>query len=223
MERANTAVGPDTVAKILFTSGSTGLPKGVINTQRMMCSNQEAIAQVWPFVAAEPPVIVDWLPWNHTFGGNHNFNMMLRNGGTLYIDEGKPVPALLDRTVANLRDVAPTLYFNVPRGYGMLVERLEADPALDAALLQPPEAHLLCRRRRCRSDLWERLEACAMKARGEKVAMISSWGLTETAPMATAVHFPIDRAGVIGIPPPGVEIKLAPAGDRLEMRCAVRT
>ena len=97
-----------------------------------------------------PPVIVDWLPWNHTFGGNHNFNMMLRNGGTLYIDEGKPAPALLDRTVANLREVAPTIYFNVPRGYGMLVERLEADPALQRALLQPPEAHLLCRRRRCR-------------------------------------------------------------------------
>jgi feruloyl-CoA synthase len=216
VERAHAAVGPDTVAKILFTSGSTDLPKGVINTQRMMCSNQEAIAQVWPFVAAEPPVIVDWLPWNHTFGGNHNFNMMLRNGGSLHIDEGKPVPALLDRTVANLRDVAPTIYFNVPRGYGMLVERLEADPALNA--------HFFSRLRLIfyagaglPQSLWERLEACSMKARGEKVAMISSWGLTETAPMATAVHFPIDRAGVIGIPPPGVEIKLAPAGDRLEM------
>jgi feruloyl-CoA synthase len=216
VERANAAIGPDTVAKILFTSGSTDLPKGVINTQRMMCSNQEAIAQVWPFVAPEPPVIVDWLPWNHTFGGNHNFNMMLRNGGSLYVDEGKPVPALIERTVANLREVAPTVYFNVPRGYGMLVERLEADAALGESFFSRLRL-IFYAGAGLPQSLWERLERCSIAATGGKVPMISSWGLTETAPMATAVHFPIPRAGVIGIPPPGTEIKLAPAGDRLEM------
>jgi feruloyl-CoA synthase len=216
MERANAAVGPDTVAKILFTSGSTDLPKGVINTQRMMCSNQETIAQVWPFVEDEPPVIVDWLPWNHTFGGNHNFNMMLRNGGSLYIDEGKPVPALLDRTVANLSEIAPTIYFNVPRGYGMLLDRLEADAALAEKFFSRLKL-IFYAGAGLPQSLWERLEACSLKARGEKVPMVSSWGLTETAPMATAVHFPIPRAGVIGIPTPGAELKLAPSGDRLEM------
>jgi feruloyl-CoA synthase len=216
VERANAAVGPDMVAKILFTSGSTDLPKGVINTQRMMCSNQEAIAQVWPFVADEPPAIVDWLPWNHTFGGNHNFNMMLRNGGSLYIDEGKPVPALLNRTVANLSEIAPTIYFNVPRGYGMLLDRLEADPALNERFFSRLKM-IFYAGAGLPQSLWERIEAASLKARGEKVPMISSWGLTETAPMATAVHFPIPRAGVIGIPAPGVEIKLDPSGDRLEM------
>lgn len=216
VERANAVVGPDTTAKILFTSGSTDLPKGVINTQRMMCSNQEAIAQVWPFLEDEPPAIVDWLPWNHTFGGNHNVNMMLRNGGSLYIDEGKPTPALIDRTVANLSDVAPTVYFNVPRGYGMLVERLEADPALNRHFFSRLKL-IFYAGAGLPQSLWERIEACSRAARGEVVPMVSSWGLTETAPMALAVHFPIPRAGVIGIPSPGTEVKLSPSGDRLEM------
>ena len=115
---------PDTVAKYMLTSGSTGEPKAVINTQRMLCTNQEARALIWPFVEVEPPVILDWLPWNHTFGANHNFNLVLRNGGTLYIDDGKPVPELIDRTVDNLRAVSPTVYFNVPRGYDMLIDRM---------------------------------------------------------------------------------------------------
>src|SRR5258705_10942593 len=125
LEVAFARLTPNTVAKILFTSGSTGLPKGVINTQDMLCANQQMIAQIWPFLAARPPVIVDWLPWNHTFGANHNFNMVLRNGGTLYIDEGKPVPGLVERSLANLRAVSPTLYFNVPLGVALLVEHLE--------------------------------------------------------------------------------------------------
>ena len=147
VDAAFARVGPDTVAKILFTSGSTGQPKGVINTQRMMCANQESAAAAWTFLDDHPPVIVDWLPWNHTFGGNHNFNMMLRHGGTLYIDEGKPVPALIGRTVANLREVSPTVYFNVPRGYAALLDHLEKDEALRQKVLRPPRSAVLCRRR----------------------------------------------------------------------------
>ena len=124
-------VTPDTVAKILFTSGSTGLPK-VVNTQRMLCSNQVAMSQVWTFLNDHPPVTVDWLPWNHTFGGNHNLNMMLRNGGTMYVDGGKPAPGLIDQTVANLKEISPTIYYNVPRGFDMLLPYLEKDLDLRA-------------------------------------------------------------------------------------------
>jgi len=211
------AIGPDWVAKYLFTSGSTGLPKGVINTHRMMTSNQQAIAQIWPFLQATPPVLLDWLPWNHTFGGNHNFNMVLRQGGTLHIDEGKPAPGLVEKTVANLREVSPTLYFNVPAGYAMLLPHLEQDDEL-------------CRRFFARlqlifyagaalpPDLWARLEALSVRTLGRRVAMTSSWGSTETAPMATAAHFPIERAGVIGVPVPGVQLKFVPVGGKLEIR-----
>jgi feruloyl-CoA synthase len=130
MERAFPAAEEDSVAKILFTSGSTGLPKGVINTHRMLCANQQMILQAWPFLEEKPPVVVDWLPWNHTFGANHNFNMVLRNGGTIYVDGGKPVPGLVEQTVANLREISPTLYFNVPRGFDLLLPYLEKDEAL---------------------------------------------------------------------------------------------
>jgi feruloyl-CoA synthase len=211
-------VGPDTIAKILFSSGSTDLPKGVITTQRMMCSNQTAVAQVWPFLADEPPILVDWLPWNHVFGGSFCFNLTLFHGGTFFLDDGKPSPRLIGRTITNLREISPTMYLNVPLGYDMLLPHLERDAALRdrffsqlnvlfyAAAVLPPA-------------LWQRLEDLAFRSRGEKVPMISAWGATETAPVVTAVHFAINQhAGSVGLPVPGCEIKMLPNNGRLELR-----
>ncbi len=217
MEQVFASLGPDSIAKVLFTSGSTGHPKGVINTQRMLCSNQQAIATLWPFLARRPPVVVDWLPWSHTFGANHNFNMVLFHGGTLHIDEGKPTPELIGRTVQNLREVSPTLYFNVPRGFDMLLPFLERDAALREAFFRDLDM-VFYAAASLPNPLWQRLEDASMKARGDKVLMLSAWGLTETSPMATAVHFRIHRAGVIGLPAPGTEIKLSPNGDKQELR-----
>jgi len=217
VDRAYAAIAPGTIAKILFTSGSTGEPKGVINTQRMLCSNQQAIIQVWPFLADTPPVIVDWLPWNHTFGANHNFNMVLRNGGTLYIDDGKPMPGLVEKTVANLREVAPTIYFNVPRGFDMLIPFLEQDAELRRNFFSRLQM-VFYAAAALPQNLWERLEQLSIQERGERVVMVSAWGSTETAPMVTTVHFPIERAGVIGLPAPGAEVKLVPNASKLELR-----
>ncbi len=211
------STGPDTIAKILFTSGSTGQPKGVVNTHRMMCSNQQAIAQMWPFIERRPPVLLDWLPWHHTFGGNHNINMTLRNGGTLYIDAGKPVPGLVEQTIANLRDVSPTLYFNVPRGYDMIVQALESDETLrrkffdDLDLLFYSGAALP-------QSLWSRLEGVARKAGLDQVVLTTALGSTETSPLAVSAHFALERAGVVGVPAPGTEVKLVQSGDKQEMR-----
>ena len=210
-------VGPETIAKILFTSGSTGQPKGVINTQRMMCVNQESAAATWPFLEAHPPVIVDWLPWNHTFGANHNFNMMLRNGGTLYIDAGKPVPGLIGRTVANLQEISPTVVFNVPRGYAALLDYLESDRGLRSSFFGRLDM-LLYAGAALPQSLWDRLQRLGLEVRGEKVPFVSSWGLTETAPIATSVHWPLERPGNIGVPVPGVEVRLVPVGEKLEVR-----
>jgi len=217
VDRAYGALGPDTIAKILFTSGSTGEPKGVINTHRMMCSNQQSYAQTWRFLDDRPPVLLDWLPWNHTFGGNSDFNMVLRNGGTLYIDDGKPAPGLIERTIANLREVSPTLYLNVPRGYSMLLDHLERDADLTRNFFRELDL-IFYAGAALPQSLWERLESLSERVLGYKVPMISAWGTTETAPMATLVHYPLERAGNIGLPTPGSEVKLVPNGDKIEIR-----
>jgi len=212
VEAALAALGPDGIAKILFTSGSTGAPKGVLNTHRMLAANQQMIRQAWPFLARERPVIVDWLPWSHTFGGNHNVNMTLTSGGTLYVDGGRPAPGMFGQTVANLADVPPTIYFNVPAGYAQLVPALEADPEFagrffsrlrlifNAAAALPPA-------------LRERLGAVARKTTGHDVPVTGSWGATETAPAVTSAHYPFDDARCIGVPLPGAEVKLVPAEE----------
>ncbi len=219
VDAAAAAVGPETIAKILFTSGSTGAPKGVLNPHRMLTANQAMIRSVWPFVDDEPPVLVDWLPWNHTFGGNHNFNLALSRGGTLHIDVGRPVPGLLDATLSALREHSPTVYFNVPAGFAALLPHLEADADLAASFFAELKV-LFYAGASLPPDLWHRLEALAVRTTGERVAMSSGWGSTETAPAATTVHADIDRAGVIGWPAPGSEIRMVPlpGEDRFELR-----
>jgi feruloyl-CoA synthase len=215
VERALDAVGPDSVAKLLFTSGSTGSPKGVINTHRMLCANQQMLLQTWPFLEQEPPVLVDWLPWSHTFGGNHNVNQVLVYGGTLHIDDGKPAPALFAKTLAALRENAPTVYYNVPAGYALLTPELESDPDFAATFFSRLR-FVFYAAAALPQGLWDRLRAVTP----DHIPLTASWGTTETAPGATTAHFASARCGCIGVPIPGVTLKLAPVGERLEMRVA---
>jgi feruloyl-CoA synthase len=211
------AIGPDTVAKLLFTSGSTGTPKAVINTQRMLTSSQQARAQNWPFLERSDLTILDWLPWSHTFGANHNFNLVLRNGGTLHIDGGKPAPGLFATSLANLRSVTPTAYFNVPRGFDMLIAALREDEELRRRFFTEVKL-LFYAAAALPQNLWEALEDLSVKTVGHAVPMVSAWGSTETSPLATDCHFQALRSGNIGVPTPGTELKLVRTGDKLEVR-----
>ena len=209
-------VGPETVAKVLFTSGSTGAPAGVICTQRMLTSNQEMIRAAWPFLAEAPPVTLDWLPWSHTFGGNHNFFMMLWSGGTLHIDDGRPAPGLIERTVQSLSAVEPTIYFNVPRGFELLLPHIEQDQRARQAFFRRLD---LCfyAAAALPPSTWARLERAA-ELEGRAVFFTTAWGSTETAPLATSAHFLSKAPGMIGVPAPGVELRLAPVEHKLEIR-----
>ncbi|PPR09776.1 MAG: Long-chain-fatty-acid--CoA ligase [Alphaproteobacteria bacterium MarineAlpha11_Bin1] len=217
LENAASRIDLDTIGKILLTSGSTGLPKGVLNTHRMMVSNQVSIAQIYEFLRDEPPVFLDWLPWNHTFGGNYNFNMVLHNGGTLYIDEGRPVPGLVEATIDNLREISPTLYLNVPRGYDLMLPLLEQDEAARNGLFRNLKKFFFAGAA-LPANVWERLDALAVEARGERLPITTSLGSTETAPGATYLNWLPESAGNIGLPMPGHEVKLIPNGDKLEIR-----
>ena len=222
IDSAFAAIGPDSVAKILFTSCSTGSPKGVINTHRMLCSNQQSWAQLWPFVERTPPVLCDWLPWNHTFGGNCNFNMVLRNGGTLHVDGGKPAPGLVETTVRNLREVSPTMYFNVPRGFDLLLPFLETDAELRRSFFRNLDV-IFYAAAALPQNLWERLEALAIAENGGRLSMLSAWGSTETSPMATSVHYHIERAGVVGNQVQAPSSSSCPRAASSRCACAART
>ncbi len=219
VEKAFAAITPDTIAKFLFTSGSTGTPKAVINTQRMLTSSQQAKAQTWTFLEdiGEKLVILDWLPWSHTFGANHNFNLVLRNGGTLYVDGGKPAPGLFATSLANLRSVMPTVYFNVPRGFDMLIAALRSDEALRRKFFGEVKFAFYAGAA-LPQNLWDALEELSIKTVGRAMPMVSAWGSTETSPLATDCHFQAQRSGNIGVPIPGTELKLVPSGDKLEVR-----
>jgi feruloyl-CoA synthase len=189
----------------------------VINTQRMLCSNQQMILQCFPSLGHERPVLIDWLVWNHTFGGNHNVGLTLYNGGTLYIDEGKPTPQHIFETLRNLREIAPTVYFNVPKGFDEIANALEGDAALrdrffsrvkmmffaGAGLSQP---------------VWDKLDRMAEQACGERIRMLTGLGMTETAPFAICANGPQVKSGDVGLPAPGMTLKLVPVDGKLEVR-----
>ncbi len=217
LEAAHAAVGPDTVAKFLFTSGSTKLPKGVITTHRMMCANLQMIRQCLGFLADEPPVLVDWLPWNHVFGGTHNTGIALYNGGTLYIDDGKPTPSGIKETLRNLREISPTIYFNVPKGLEEIASAMDTDTLLRGTLFKRCRAMMFAGAALSQA-VWDKLHAHAEASVGERVRVITGLGMTETAPSCTFAVGTDVASGHIGLPIPGVEVKLVPVDGKLEIR-----
>jgi feruloyl-CoA synthase len=218
VEESIAEITPDTIGKLLFTSGSTGMPKAVINTQRMMCANTAMTMQARPRDGDEPPpTVLDWMPWNHTMGGNAVFNPILVDGGTLYIDDGRPIPGQFEETIRNLHEVSPTQYANVPAGYAALAAAMEKDDALcrsffkDLTLMAYGGARLP-------DDLYDRMQALAVRTTGERIVFYTGWGSTETAPTATGTYWDTERVGLIGLPFPGVELKMVPCGSKYELR-----
>ena len=216
-DAAHEKVGPDTIAKFLFTSGSTGSPKAVINTQRMMTANQEMVRDCFAYMAEEPPIVLDWAPWNHTAGGNKVFNMVLYNGGTLYIDDGRPTPAGIGKTVRNLREVAPTWYFNVPKGYEELIPYLEEDPDLRQRFFSRLNM-MMYAGAGLGQHTWNALERLAVQTTGERVLLVTGLGSTETAPFSMMCTVDQRIAGNIGVPARGLALKLVPVDGKLEAR-----
>jgi feruloyl-CoA synthase len=218
VEESIARITPDTIGKLLFTSGSTGMPKAVINTQQMMCANAAMMMQTRPRDAEGPrPIVLDWMPWNHTMGGNASFNPVLVDGGTLYIDEGRPIPGQFEESLRNLREVSPTYYANVPAGYAALAAAMEKDETLCRSFFKNLGL-MAYGGARLPDDLYDRMQALAVKTTGERIVFFTGWGSTETAPTATGTYWDTERVGLIGLPCPGVELKMVPCGSKYELR-----
>ena len=217
VDAAMAATGPDTIVKFLFTSGSTKLPKAVINTQRLWCANQQQMAQSMPVLAEQELVLVDWLPWNHTFGGNHNVGMTIYHGGTLYIDDGKPTPALIGETLRNLREIAPTVYFNVPTGFEAIANAMKTDDALRQTLLSRVQMFFYAGAALAQ-PIWDSLYESQEREIGERIVMGTGLGMTESGPFGIFVTNPLVQAGDLGVPTPGLELKLVDTQGKTEVR-----
>ncbi len=217
VDAAIQATGPDTIVKFLFTSGSTKLPKAVINTQRLWCANQQQMAQSMPVLAEKELVLVDWLPWNHTFGGNHNFGMVVYHGGTMYIDDGKPTPALIGETLRNLREIAPTVYFNVPTGFEAIAHAMKTDDVLRKTLLSRVQMFFYAGAALAQ-PIWDSLYESQEREVGERIVMGTGLGMTESGPFGIFVTNPFVQAGDLGVPTPGLELKLVDMQGKTEVR-----
>ncbi len=217
VDQAMAATGPDTIAKFLFTSGSTKMPKAAVNTNRMWCANQQQMTQSMPVLATQPLVLVDWLPWNHTFGGNHNFGMVVFHGGTLYIDDGKPTPALMHETLRNLREIAPTVYFNVPTGFEAIADAMKTDDLLRKTLLSRVQMFFYAGAGLAQ-PVWDSLFDSEEREIGQRIVMTTGLGMTESGPFAIFVTNPHVRAGDLGVPTPGLELKLVDIDGKTEVR-----